>query len=971
MKKLTPLALLGSALTLTGFPPALSAEEAEDEEKYIEEVIVVAERGVINVMDRAMTVTGFNAQLIDKLGIQNTDDLEVLVPGLQVGNRSQGSPPGLVGNENDHFFMRGLGTERSSNLFPDTSVAIYVDGVYTDQTFGIDGGMFDVERVEVARGPQGTTGGKNAIAGSINFYTRKPTDTFDMRATLEINSISTQRVQLAFGGPISNSDFSYRLGLSSYTGDGRIKNHSGPDAMKPEERIIAPQLRWTNDRWDITARYSHMEDTGTPNSSLPLTSENTVDEFVLANGERLCAFNPDSGMEECQRNPYFGVQPAPAVAGCSNVSQDGSRDPNQFICDADELRWEVAFNAPIAKDSTAENFSLDVVYAISDALTLNYKFGWHDVFENTRNDPDQRNRVGGGVCPFTHPSVIAGVLQAGQTSRICALDGGGNGTFTDQLSEHVFTSEQSSHEVTLVSNFEGPFNFTLGANTIQNEEPYVNRLFDNGWRSGGAWLFSDTSAACNANIESMFGTGGTLSGGDSWLLRELHTNPATMAHAESTFRFVVACPGSPELLGYPDAGIGDFYAANPNGQINGYLGSALQEARGIYLNLEYVLSDSWTVFAGIRRSDDDKDRTQEAASGIRAFEKSDPTVRCDMNTGGGVDLCEDGFAVVTLNLAGSDIGNKAPKAELSWGATTWNAGVEFRPGDQNVMYYGRISTGYRAGGSFPFRTEHPGPWQYPAEELINYEVGVKGLYFDNAVQLSATYFLQDFDKHWVFASRLRTPEEQETDPDGGPITGEINAIQDSEIAGVELEGAWRITDRFTLRGFYNYLDSDIGPYAALVSYVGPGESGTWVRLPWTDSMGNARVNWIFGSDEPKELVGKQLPNSPNHKISLTLSYDVPIRADWGNLELLTIANHRGKKFVEIVNYPGYQVDAYTRWDLRANWRSAAAWRVTAYVTNILDEAALHMWKPIGSVGSVFGTVVEPREFGISVSWENL
>ena len=94
MRKFTPLALLGLALTLTGFPPALSAEEAEDEEKYIEEVIIVAERGVINVMDRAMTVTGFNAQLIDKLGIQNTDDLEVLVPGLQVGNRSQGAHRG-------------------------------------------------------------------------------------------------------------------------------------------------------------------------------------------------------------------------------------------------------------------------------------------------------------------------------------------------------------------------------------------------------------------------------------------------------------------------------------------------------------------------------------------------------------------------------------------------------------------------------------------------------------------------------------------------------------------------------------------------------------------------------------------------------------------------------------------------------------------------------------------------------------
>ena len=972
MRKFTQPVLLGLALTLTGFPAAFSADEAEDEQKYIEEVIVTAERGETNVMDRAMTVTGFNAILIDKLGIQNTDDIEVLTPGLQVGNRSQGSAPGLVGNENDHFFMRGLGTERSANLFPDTSVAIYVDGVYTDQTFGIDGGMFDVERVEVARGPQGTTGGKNAIAGSINFYTRKPTDTFDMRATVEINDISTQRLQLAFGGPIGNSDFSYRLGLSSYTGDGRIKNFSGPDAMEPNERIFTPQLRWKNDRWDITARYSHMEDTGTPNSSLPLTAENTVDEFILANGERLCAFNPDSGMEECQRNPFFGVQPAPAVAGCSNISQDGSRNPNQYICDADELRWEVAFNAPIAKDSTAENFSIDVLYAINDNLTLNYKFGWHDVWENTRNDVDQRNRVGGGVCPFTHPSVIAGVLQAGQTSRICALDGGGNGTFTDQLSDHVFSSEQTSHEITLVSDFDGPFNFTLGANTIENEEPYMNRLFDRGWTTGGEWLFSDTSAACNANIESMFGTGGSMSGGDSWLLKDLHTDPATMANAESTFNFVVACPGSPELLGYPHANTGDFYAANLDGQVNGYLGSAIQEATGIYFNVEYEYNDQWTLFAGIRRTDDDKDRSQEAASGVRAFEIADPSVRCDMATGGGVDLCEDGFGVVTLALAGSDIANKRPKAELNWSETTWNAGVQFRPGDQNVMYYGRVSTGYRAGGSFPFRTEHPGPWQYPAEELINYEVGVKGLYFDNKVQLSATYFLQDFDKHWVFATRLRTAAEQEADPDGGPTTGEINAIGGSEIAGAEVEGAWRITDRVTLRGFYNYLDSDIGAYPSILSYVGPGVTGTWVRLPWTDSDGNARTNWIFGSDEPTELAGKQLPNSPRHKTSLTLSYDVPVPADWGELEVLTIANIRGKKFVEIANYDGYQVDAYTRWDIRANWRSAdSQWRVTAYVQNLLDEAALHMWKPIGSVGGVFGTVVEPREFGISVSWENL
>ena len=91
--------------------------------------------------------------------------------------------------------MRGIGSERTVNFFSDTSVAVYIDGVYTDQTYGTDG-LFDVERVEVARGPQGTTGGRSAMSGSINFHTKKPTDEFDMLVRAEINDISTQRYRV-------------------------------------------------------------------------------------------------------------------------------------------------------------------------------------------------------------------------------------------------------------------------------------------------------------------------------------------------------------------------------------------------------------------------------------------------------------------------------------------------------------------------------------------------------------------------------------------------------------------------------------------------------------------------------------------------------------------------------------------------------------------------------------------------------
>ena len=82
MKKFIPIVSLGLALTLLGFP-AYAADDAEDE-KFIEEVIVTGERGEVNVMDRPMTVTGFNQAMIETMGIQNLDDLEVLVPGLDL-----------------------------------------------------------------------------------------------------------------------------------------------------------------------------------------------------------------------------------------------------------------------------------------------------------------------------------------------------------------------------------------------------------------------------------------------------------------------------------------------------------------------------------------------------------------------------------------------------------------------------------------------------------------------------------------------------------------------------------------------------------------------------------------------------------------------------------------------------------------------------------------------------------------------
>ena len=92
----------------------------------------------------------------------------------------------------------------------DEAVATYVDGVFTIAEYGLDAHLFDLERVEVLRGPQGTMHGRNAIGGAINYYTKKPTDEWDALVIAEVTDQMTQRVNVAFGGPLSDH-FSFRI----------------------------------------------------------------------------------------------------------------------------------------------------------------------------------------------------------------------------------------------------------------------------------------------------------------------------------------------------------------------------------------------------------------------------------------------------------------------------------------------------------------------------------------------------------------------------------------------------------------------------------------------------------------------------------------------------------------------------------------------------------------------------------------
>ena len=139
---------------------------SEDEDGGIEEVIVTAERQASSIQDTALSITAFDENLIEDLNLRNQEDLQNYIPATTI--------------QPYDISIRGIGRMFRA-LGGDPGVGTYVDGAYSVD-FGIastDNGLYDVERIEILRGPQGTLYGRNSIGGAVNFITKKPSREYE------------------------------------------------------------------------------------------------------------------------------------------------------------------------------------------------------------------------------------------------------------------------------------------------------------------------------------------------------------------------------------------------------------------------------------------------------------------------------------------------------------------------------------------------------------------------------------------------------------------------------------------------------------------------------------------------------------------------------------------------------------------------------------------------------------------------
>lgn len=228
------LAMAG-LLAATSFHSIAQAQEAQEAEDALApgEIIVTAQKREQSIQDVSAAVTAVGADQLATGQIDNIEDLQMLVPSISIGNDFNQAK----------LFIRGVGAN-TSTTGSSTGVALHVDGVYVARAEAQLTSLFDLERVEVVRGPQGSLYGRNAVGGSLNLITAKPSATLEGYARGTYGNYNAYTIDAAIGGAITDSVL-VRLAGKTEDRDGFGENpFTGTEVDNLERRMMRAQVQF-------------------------------------------------------------------------------------------------------------------------------------------------------------------------------------------------------------------------------------------------------------------------------------------------------------------------------------------------------------------------------------------------------------------------------------------------------------------------------------------------------------------------------------------------------------------------------------------------------------------------------------------------------------------------------------------------------------------------------------------------------
>ncbi|RZM33325.1 MAG: hypothetical protein EOP67_22990, partial [Sphingomonas sp.] len=243
---------------------AVAAQVSTDEtgDTGIKDIVVTAQRRSESLQRAAVSVTAINGEALQDQAKTTVDSALRDVPSVQIQGNANGA----------QVYVRGVGSNADSQL-GDPAVNLNLDGVYQQETEVPTAVIYDVDRIEVLRGPQGTLYGRNATAGAVNIITADPTlDALHLGAGFQLSNYGGFRSEAMVNMPVSDT-FGLRGAFVAETHDGYLSNGNN-DANTVAARLKA--LYKPNDRFRIllAGDYLHINDNDVGSVEAPLSARN-------------------------------------------------------------------------------------------------------------------------------------------------------------------------------------------------------------------------------------------------------------------------------------------------------------------------------------------------------------------------------------------------------------------------------------------------------------------------------------------------------------------------------------------------------------------------------------------------------------------------------------------------------------------------------------------------------------------------
>lgn len=406
--------------------PALAQDTtaAPAAEEFGDDIVVTALKREESLQDTALAVSAFGSAAIEDKVIDDAVDLSFSVPNLTV-------------SDNGNASLRGVGNLAISST-AESGLGYHVNGVYLGNP-GAESEYYDIERIEVLRGPQGTLYGRNTTAGVINIISQRPTDGFEGYLTAGYGNYDTMRLRGAVNLPLAEG-FATRLAGYYLRRDGyttNIFNGNDIDNRRMFGLRSSTRLELGDTRIDLIASYFEEDDSKSNTTKGVCTRDPVTGCSALSAGfetpdSRTTIFNTLGALTGTIATG-FGPAARDYFAGTLNpadlrvVNQDV--DPEYFVREY--------------------NVTLEIEHDFGD-LTLTSLTGWQDIHRDVMNDFDRFAPSLGLTRPVTFDAFANG--NPVTTSSILSVR------------RDVSNAEQFYQELRLASDFAGPFNFVIGGN---------------------------------------------------------------------------------------------------------------------------------------------------------------------------------------------------------------------------------------------------------------------------------------------------------------------------------------------------------------------------------------------------------------------------------------------------------------------------------------------------------------------------